>query len=201
MEQKDLMDGVFDLGKWLGRKQAFGVVGQRCSAAEAECLLEIHDKKMYLTVEDNWESFCENRLGVSRAHADKILRIYRNLGPGYYKLNSFTPIRPTEYRRIAAAVTDEGLSYGGETISLDAENGPRLAEAVQAFREEFASQAPEIPPADQAFAKAERSLKAALAEFQRLQAMPLDEDCRLKLVIAVETGRDELEKIRLSTDL
>ena len=202
MEQiKTFDEAIFNLGTRLWRRQAFGLIAQRCSAADAECLSEIKDQKLYLAVEDTWDEFCPNRLGISRALADKIVRQLRDLGPDYFKLNSFAKISPTEYRRMAFAVTGEGLTHNGETIPLEPDYAPKLLEAVDALRSELAPALSPADPADQAFAKAEKSLHAALAEFHRLQGMNLDDDARLKLLIAVETGRDELERIRTSTEL
>src|ERR1017187_4311656 len=109
MEAIQTTVGGFDLGTWLGRNQAFTLMAGRCSAALAECLIEIKDSKRYLAVEDTWEGFCVNRLGISRATADRIIRQYKDPGAGYSKLNSFVKIKPAEYRLIAAAVTEDGL--------------------------------------------------------------------------------------------
>ena len=72
---------------------------------------------------------------------------------------------------------------------------------MEALRRESASEPAPVDPIGQSFAKAEKSLQAALAEFRRLQEMNLDEEGRLKLLIAVEGGRDDLERIRTSTTL
>ncbi|HUI80868.1 MAG TPA: hypothetical protein VLY24_23240 [Bryobacteraceae bacterium] len=37
---------AFDLGTWLGRKQAFGLMAGKCSAADAECLRNIREQKL-----------------------------------------------------------------------------------------------------------------------------------------------------------
>ena len=116
-------------------------------------------------------------------------------------MNSFKRISPADYRRIAFAVSDEGITYHGETIPLESEHAPQVVAAVDALRSELTPEAPPADPAVQAFAKAEKSLRAALAEFERLQGMKLDDEGRLKLVIAVEAGRDQLERIRMSTSL
>jgi hypothetical protein len=36
--QEKKIDRAFDLGTWLGRRQAFSVVAGRCSAADAQCV-------------------------------------------------------------------------------------------------------------------------------------------------------------------
>jgi hypothetical protein len=192
--------GGFNLGTWLGRNQALGLMAGRCSAGFAECLIEIKDGKLYLATDDTWEAFCVNRLGMSRATADRIIRQYKQLGAGYAKLNSFVRIKPSEYRLIAAAVTEEGLLYNSETIPMEPGNTPQIARAVEALRGELTPEPPADTP-EQAFLKAEKAVQAALAEFSRLQTMNLDDEGRLRLLIAVETARDSLERIRVSTAL
>lgn len=124
-----------------------------------------------------------------------------NGSPNFSKLNSFTRIKPAEYRLIATAVTEEGVCYDGQVIPMDAENAPKLAEAVEALCRESAPEAAPADPAGPSFAKAEKLLESAVAEFRRLQAMNLDEEGRLKLLIAVESGRDHLEQIRVTAEL
>jgi hypothetical protein len=58
-----------------------------------------------------------------------------------------------------------------------------------------------IDPAEQAFAKAERAMKSAFAEFQRLQALQLDDEGRSKLLIALASGRNRLELIHVAAKL
>jgi len=40
-------DEVYQLGAWMGRKQAFASLAGRCSAADAECLRQIREHKRY----------------------------------------------------------------------------------------------------------------------------------------------------------
>ncbi len=200
-EQSKTPAGGFDLGTWLGRNQAFTLVAGRCSAALAECLIEIKETKRYRALEDTWEDFCSQRLGVSRATADRVVRQYRRLGSTFSKLSSFVRIKPSEYQIIADAVTEDGLSYGGEIIPLDAEHAPKLAEALEALQRQYAPQPSAAQSAGDTLAKAERLLEAALATFDQLQATDLDDDGRLRLVVAAEEGRDHLERIRASTTI
>ncbi|HEY2013026.1 MAG TPA: hypothetical protein VGH38_05960 [Bryobacteraceae bacterium] len=191
----------FDVGTWLGRFQALSLVAGRCSAAVAECLIGIKEDGRYLAQAKTWDEFCAVSLGISRATADRLIRQYKQLGANYSKLNSFVRIKPSEFRLIASSVTDDGLTYGDQLIPLNPENAPKLAEAVEALRREHNPEPAPVDPIGQSFAKAEKSLQAALAEFRRLQEMNLDEEGRLKLLIAVESGRDDLERIRASTTL
>jgi hypothetical protein len=54
------IDESFDLGTWLGRKQAFAAVAGRCSAAYAECLRTIRQKKLYRARGVTWRSSVRN---------------------------------------------------------------------------------------------------------------------------------------------
>src|ERR1700676_96518 len=168
-QQSTTIDEAFDVGIWVGRKQAFALVAGRCLAADAEILFEIREKKLFRTMEKTWEDFCVKRLGFGRSYADRVIRQFKELGPNFSKLSCFTRIKPAEYRLIVGAVTDDGLAYGGEVIPLESENVPKLAEAVIALRREGICETNPIDPAEQSFAKAEKAVKSAVAEFQRLQ--------------------------------
>src|ERR1035437_8428506 len=122
---------MFDLGAWLGRKQAFTLIAGRCSAATVVCLRKIREGKRYRALGLNWDEFCRQRAGVSRAFADKVIQQLETLGPDYYELSAVTRITPDAFRHIAEAVTDEGLSYAGEAIEIIPENAPRLARAIE----------------------------------------------------------------------
>ena len=199
--QITIQDEAFDVGTWVGRRQAFALVAGRCLAADAEVLFEIREKKLFRTMEQTWEDFCVKRLGFGRSYADRVIRQYKELGPEFCKLTSFTRIKPAEYRRIAAAVTEDGLAYGGEVIALEAENAPKLADAVETLRRDSIPEADPADPAEQAFAKAEKAMQSAVTEFQRLEAMQLDDEGRLKLALALESCRNRLDLIHLSIDL
>ena len=199
MEEKSTIDEAFDIGTWVGRRQAFALIARRCSAADAEILFEIREKKLFRTIEQTWEDFCARRLGMTRGYVDRVIRQFQQLGPNLYKLSCFTNIKPAEYSLIAGALTGEGLSYVGEVIALEPENAPQLAEAVEALRRDSVKEENPIDVADQSLDKADRAMKSAIAELHRLQAMTLDDARRLKLLIVVESCRDQLDIIRLST--
>ncbi|MGP8246240.1 MAG: hypothetical protein ACLQVN_17190 [Bryobacteraceae bacterium] len=196
-EQKCTIDEAFDVGTWVGRRQTFALLAGRCSAADVEILFEIRERKLFRTMDPTWEDFCARRLGMTRGYVDRLIRQLNELGPNFCKLSSLTRIKPAEYRLIAGAVADEGLSYGGEVIALEPENAPKLAEAVEALRRDSVEQEDPDNLARQALAKAERAMNSAVAEFHRLQAMELDDAVRMELLIAVEACRDQLELIRL----
>jgi hypothetical protein len=196
MEAITTVDDAFEVGAWTGRRQAFALVAGRCSAADADILAKIREEKLFRSMEPSWDAFCSKRLGLTRSYVDRIIRQYKELGPAFAKLNSFTQIKPSEYRRIAGAITEDGLAFGGEVIALEPENAPQLAEAVQALRTDATAEADSPDSAEQAFAKAEKSVKVAIAEFQRLHAMPLDENARNKLIVLVDNCRRQFSLLR-----
>jgi hypothetical protein len=123
----------FDLGQWLGRREAFGLVAGRCSAAEVECLRRIRDEKLYLDRVANWDDFCSKYLGASRRTIDNNIRQLKEFGPSFFHLAQLTRITPETYRAIAPQVSAEGVTLGGEVIALAPENSRKLAEAVAAL--------------------------------------------------------------------
>jgi hypothetical protein len=199
MEQKCTTEDIFDLGKWVGRRQGFALVAGRCSAADAEILLEIREKKLFRSMETTWEDFCTKRLGIDRSYADRRIRQFQQLGPDFCKLNSFTRIRPADYRLIAGALTDGGLSYEGDLIPLEAENAPKLTQAVEALRRDSAVEETPDDIASQSLTRVDKTLRSAVADIRRLQAMELDSGHRMELIIIVESCCDQLNQIRLST--
>jgi hypothetical protein len=188
---------MFDLGAWLGRKQAFTLLAGRCSAATVVCLRKIREGKRYRALGLTWEEFCRQRAGVSRAWADKVIQQLEQLGPAWFELSSVTRITPDQFRQIADAVTDEGLSYAGDTIEIIPENAPMLAQAIEILTSPPADEFAPEPP-DRTLARAERSIRSALADLERLAAMRLDIADQEKFSFTLSAARDTLERISLS---
>ena len=187
-------EDMFDLGAWLGRKQAFTLLAGRCSAATVVCLRKIREGKRYRTLGLTWEEFCRQRAGVSRAWADKVIQQLEQLGPAYFELSSVTRITPDQFRQIADAVTDEGLSYAGNAIEIIPENAPMLSQAIEILTSAPADEFVPEPP-DRTLARAERSLRSALAGLERLAAMRLDTADQEKLSITLSAARTTLDRI------
>src|SRR5438270_6652707 len=59
----------FDLGQWLGRKQAFGLIAGKTAAAEVECLRQIRDGNLFRAKADDWAEFCLKYAGVTSSYA------------------------------------------------------------------------------------------------------------------------------------
>ena len=124
------------MGACLGRKQAFNGITGRCSAAEAHCLHGIREEKKYKLTDLTWEEFCPKHLGISRAWADRTIRLLEEFGDTYFHLNGMMPISPEDYRRIASSVSGDGVQYAGETIAIAPQNAGKLAEAVENLKQQ-----------------------------------------------------------------
>ena len=135
-------DAAYQLGAWMGRKQAFASLAGRCSAADAECLRQIRHGKHYRALKLNWEQFCKQEVGVSYITVDKIIRRLEEFGPAYFILTQATGITENEYRRISSAVHDQKLLHAGEEIPIDADHAPKLNAAIEQLRRESAAALP-----------------------------------------------------------
>jgi hypothetical protein len=129
--------GLLTLGVALGENFAFGVVSGRTAAAQAACLQRLRDEKLFQALEPTWEGFCPKHLKISRAEADRTIRLWEEFGSAYFEMAQLTRISAETYRAIAPAVKDGALHVDGETIELNAENSRRVSAAVARLRREI----------------------------------------------------------------
>ncbi|HUB81642.1 MAG TPA: hypothetical protein VMB03_22745 [Bryobacteraceae bacterium] len=140
MQNETLVDPTADLasalelGIALGQTNAFGLVAGRCSAAQAEGIRRLREQKLYKGSIERWDDFCPKYLKMSRAEADRIIRLLEEFGPAYFELSQLTRVSPESYRAIAPHIENGVLHYNGETIELNAENSQRVAAAVTEMR-------------------------------------------------------------------
>jgi hypothetical protein len=143
MEQNEILnaakahvDGaaLLEVGTWIGRHQAFGLVASMCSAADAECLREIRDKKHYRALGLTWEEFCNRHTGVDRKTADRIVERLAEFGEAYFNLSQIIPIQPASYRHLASNVTGNILEFDGRKIPITPDHAPAIVEAVRELR-------------------------------------------------------------------
>jgi hypothetical protein len=164
----DVPPRLIDLGRWMGRRDAFGAIAGRCSAADAECLRQIRDKKAYVDVASSWDEFCRLHLHVCRKTIDKQIRLLNEFGPAYFQLAQLTRITPNDYRAIAPHLTPEGLQVDGAVIALLPENSQQVSEAVAKLKRNG-------PPADEVeagdFAGVLRRCKLLVASMKTTSAV------------------------------
>jgi hypothetical protein len=178
----------FDLGTWLGRRQAFGMISGKTAAADAECLRQIRDRKLYKSKSPNWDDFCARFIGASRTYVNRAIRYLEEFGPEFFELSQLTRIPPEAYRGIAPYVSKEGLHLDGEVIAIVQENSQRVSQAVAELRKRAESQgsanrvhaaALPPPPADP-FEALEKRLEEVIAQVQALPVL----DPRRKISLA-----------------
>ncbi len=159
-----------ELGKLLGRREAFGLVAGRCSAAEAACIREARVTKKYLELAPSWEEFCVKHLHMSRPSADRTIRLLDEFGPGYFEVAQLVRIPPEAYRAIAPAVKDKAVHVHGEVIELIPENAARVASAVAELRGAIQPKpaVPGKPPDRERLAVLERRCSELVAELEDL---------------------------------
>jgi hypothetical protein len=172
----------FELGQWIGRHQAFGMMSGKSGAADAECLRRIRDEKLYKGRTTNWSEFCARYVGASKTQVNLMIRHLEEFGPQFFELSALTRITPAMYRAIAGQVTAQGLLLDGETIPLSQENSERISEAVSVLRRRVAPPEPAPAPAD-AFADAEKNIEAAIAALNGVS--PLDAQQKVALTTLV----------------
>ena len=156
---------AFALGEMMGRRQAFGTIAGRCSAADAECLRRIREESLFQSRAATWEEFCPKYLGLSRSQANRIIRTLEEFGPAYFELAQLTRITPEQFRAIAPAVRDQHIHAEGQAIALLPENAGKIAAAVAGLRREA------VPPEaakDDAVAAVDRRAQLVLTDILRL---------------------------------
>ena len=182
-----------ELGKWMGRRDAFGQVAGRCSAAEIESLRQIRDGKLYQSLNCNWEEFCARHLKVSMRTVERELANLRRFGPAYFTVRQMARISTREYAAIADCITEQGLAVNGDVIALDPDNGEQVAGAVKALLErhqpaEAAAAPPSFDAAMQRFRAASEALRSFESELDRGRARAVAKELAKLLSAAAAWG-------------
>lgn len=123
-----------DLGTMPGERDAFYPAGGPCSAAHAEWLRRLRDRKLYKSHCNDWGEFCRKHVGLSGAQATEIIGILEEFGPNYFNLATLTPITPEEFRTVASKVKGRFLCVDGAAIPLLPKNARSIAAAVEKLR-------------------------------------------------------------------
>ena len=172
---------TFDLGAWIGRGQAFGLVANHCSAAHAECLARIRKDGLYKVLNLTWDEFCKEHAGVSRAHADDVIRRLEEFGAAYFRLSEIVRISPQSYRAIQAAVKGETIEFEGDSIPITPENAPRIRQVIGALRAELRQAEAAQVRYSLGISRLQARLDACFEDMSALSRRPLDEGERAAL--------------------
>jgi hypothetical protein len=168
------------LGRWLGRREAFGLIAGHCSAAEAQSLRHIRDERLYLGVARNWDEFCSAYVGASRRNVERNIRLLDEFGTAYFHVSQVAHIGAEEYRAISEWVDDRGVRLDSAVVPLLNHNGGEVAAAVSELlrrvRPELAeTEEPSFEPVLRRCQAAARMLAASTAELNPLDKMELAE--------------------------
>jgi len=151
----------WNAGAWLGREQAFAVLANHCSAAQALALKQLKDGACHQPLGLSWDQFCTLHLGISRRHADRLIARYDEFGEAFFRLAALARVSPDDYRSLAPAVADNCIEIEGEQIALVPENAPRIRAFLATRR---ASTRKPDPPA---VADLNIRLRALLEDYRR----------------------------------
>jgi hypothetical protein len=169
-----------ELGRWMGRREAFGLVAGRCSAAQAESLRHVRDEKLYRGVSRNWDEFCSVHVGASRRNVERSIRLLEEFGPPFFYVSQIAHICPEEYRTIVEHVDEEGVRLDGVVVPLLPENGVEVASAVSELLRRVQPKPaetgdPSFEPVLRRCQAAARMLAASTADLNPLDKMELAE--------------------------
>ena len=185
-------EGLVALGTWLGRRQAFGLIANRCSAADAECLKNMRESEDYKKLGLTWDEFCEQRAGVSRVYADRLIRYLDEFGANYFRLAEVMQVSAETFRLIAGSVGDNGIEFNGLNIPINRENRRKIQAAVQAARA-----ASESKPARRPKVSAMRKrLDGFLSDARAIAETSAE---RAELMVLLDQGLEQIT--RLAEDL
>jgi hypothetical protein len=123
-----------NLERWLGRREAFGMIAGRCSAADAACLREIRNQEVYRGVSPNWDEFCRVHLRSSRKKIDTVIRQVEEHGPQFFHVTQMMRLTEAEYVSLKDHMLQDGLKLDGEIIAWSPENAGRITQEVKKLR-------------------------------------------------------------------
>jgi hypothetical protein len=195
--------GLLDLGEVLGQHRTLAVVAGWSTAAKAATLTQLREEKLYKRCTPYWAEFCTRHLKISRAEADKTIRLWQEFGPGYFEVSQLTRISAETYRAIAPSVKDGSLHHNGEAIPLTPENAQRVAAGIADMRSALSppAKADHTATAVERVAALDRRCTEVTGEFDRLMREAQAEDCRGELGSVLRKWRSELQRIALENGI
>ena len=142
----DTIKDWMEAGAWVGRQQAFAIIGSKCSAAQAAALKEIKSSRSYEQLGLTWEEFVLQYVGVSRERADALIRQYDEFGDAYFRLSQIARISPETFRQVAPTVENDTVEIDGEKFELTLASAVKIRAAIKKMRDQLkeAEQAAEI---------------------------------------------------------
>ena len=185
----DAGQGTFlNLGMWLGRHQAFGLIANQCSAGDAECLKIIRENEEYKKLGLSWEEFCIVHAGVSRVYADRLIHYLEEFGTNYFRLAELMQISADTYRLVSDSVSDAGMEINGETIPISRQNRRKILAAVRSARTNTQPRAARQP-------KVSSARKRIDGFFAEARAIAGTSAQRVELVLLLDQALEQLTRL------
>jgi len=119
-----------DLSRWTGRHESSAGTAGDARATQVADLRLIRDEKLYGSLTQTWEEFCERHLLISRRSIDRNIRRLKEFGPVFFQVAEAMPLSSHEYRMIREYICPEGVRFDGVLIPFGELNGQRLAAAM-----------------------------------------------------------------------
>ena len=198
MQFDDASKPLLEVGTWIGRRQAFGLMASKCSFADATSLKYLREGRQYKEAGLTWDEFCTRHLGISKTHADRIISQLEEFGSAYFALSEVIRIPAEAFREISSSVTGHAIEYNGQTIPIKKENGRKIADVIRVLREEAAR--PRIDPSSEParlknLATLRRRLNRCLTDLAAIPHNSLHPDDRAEVVGLIATAQDRLEQL------
>jgi hypothetical protein len=188
-----------ELGKILSDRKALRMVDGRCSAAQAECLTKLRDRKLYLCRSATWDQFCPRYLGITKLFANRAISALEAFGPSFFDLAQLTRITPDEFRMVAPRIKSKILYFDGDAIALIPENIGRITAVMEKLRGSRAKPAKTYTPPTKLIriTLLERQCTELVAEFRKLSGPRSQDVDRSQLATVLRQTLGKLGRIEL----
>ena len=121
-------------GAWVGRQQAFALVANKCSAAQAQALKEIKQSRVFEKLGITWTEFCQTYVGLCREKADARIRQFDEFGEAYFRLSEIARISPEAFRELKPKVEGDIVSLCDQDIPLTLANASKIRAVIRKLR-------------------------------------------------------------------
>jgi len=124
-----------DLMLQVGRQQAFALMANQSSIAQAQILRRIKREKGYKQLGLTWEEFCDQYAGANRTTVEAMIKRLNEFGENYYRLTEVMRVSPEVYRQIEGSIDERGMIiHGGDRVEITRQNAEIIRQIVDAGR-------------------------------------------------------------------
>ena len=128
-----------ELGAAIGQLQAFGLIGNKCSATQSQLLRDIRQSGAYESLGLTWDEFCARHIGFTSRHVDDIICRLDEFGEDYFKLAQIITVSPDFFRHVVPRIHQGDLEINGCPVPIEPENGAIIRAEVLRLRAELNS--------------------------------------------------------------